>query len=203
MIWKNSERTELVTCGSDVVTSYDPTDGTVIWRLTGMKSAFSGSPAMDSKRIYFGTSGPMSAGPLVAVNAGTKGDISLDRNFESEKVAWSRTRSGPGMASPVVAKGYLYIPSSGGILNCYDTQTGDRVYRTRVPKMKTVAASLWADEDRVFILDESGTTHIIQSGPEFKLLGANRIDDLVWSTPAIVGDTLLIRGVEKLYCIHK
>ena len=203
MIWKNSKRKELVTCGSDVVTSYDPTDGSVIWRLTGMKSAFSGSPAMDSKRIYFGTSGPMSAGPLVAVNAGTEGDISLDRNFESEKVAWSRTRSGPGMASPVVAKGYLYIPSSGGILNCYDTQTGERVYRTRVPKRKTVAASLWADEDRVFILDESGTTHIIQSGPEFKLLGANRIDDLVWSTPAIVGDTLLIRGTEKLYCIRK
>lgn len=65
--------------------------------------------------------------------------------------------------------------------------------------MSTVAASLWADEDRVFILDENGSTHIIQTGPEFKLLGANRIDDLFWSTPAVVGDTLLLRGVEKLY----
>ena len=202
LIWSNSKRKELVTCGSGVVTSYDPSDGSVIWRLSGMQSAFSGSPAIDTDRIYFGNSGPMSAGPLVAVEAGTTGDISLDRGFESEKVAWSRTRSGPGLASPVVAKGYLYIPGSGGILNCYDTRTGERTYRTRVPNMRTVAASLWADEDQVFILDENGTTHVVQSGPEFKLLAANKIDDLFWSTPAIVGDTLILRGVEKMYCIR-
>ena len=68
--------------------------------------------------------------------------------------------------------------------------------------MSTVAASLWADEDRVFLLDEGGTTHIIQSGPEFKLIRANKIDDLFWSTPAIAGETLLLRGVQKLYCIR-
>jgi len=112
------------------------------------------------------------------------------------------TKSGPGMASPVVSKGLLYIPGSGGILNCYDEATGDRVYRTRVPQMATVAASLWADDERVFILDENGTTHVVQSGVEFKVLAANKIDDLFWSTPAIAGDALLLRGVEKLYCVR-
>ena len=68
--------------------------------------------------------------------------------------------------------------------------------------MATVAASLWADDEHVFILDENGTTHVIQSGPEFKLLTTNSIDDLFWSTPAVPGDTLLLRGVEKLYCIR-
>jgi outer membrane protein assembly factor BamB len=203
LIWNNSKQVELVTCGSGVVTSYSPVDGSVIWQLSGMQSAFSGSPAIDSERIYFGNSGPMSAGPLVAVAAGTQGDVELDGEFESEKVAWSRTRSGPGMASPVAAKGYLYIPGSGSILNCYDTTTGERAYRTRVPNMSTVVASLWADDDRVFILDEDGTTHVIQSGPEFKLLGANQLDDLFWSTPAIAGETLLLRGVEALYCIRE
>lgn len=203
MIWEHSGRKELVTCGSDIVTAYNPADGTVIWQLSGMKSGFSGSPAIDSGRIYFGTSGPMSAGPLVAVKAGTEGEIELDRNFESEKVAWSRTRSGPGMASPVVANGHLFITGSIGILNCYDTETGERVYKKRVSDMKTVVASLWADEDRVFILDENGTTHIIAAGPEFNVLGTNQLDDLVWSTPTIAGDTLLIRGVDKLYCIRQ
>ena len=203
MIWEHSGRKELVTCGSDIVTAYDPADGTVIWKLSGMKSGFSGSPAIDADRIYFGTSGPMSAGPLVAVKAGTEGQIELDRNFESEKVAWSRTRSGPGMASPVVANGHLFITGSSGILNCYDTETGERVYKKRVSDMKTVVASLWADEERVFILDENGTTHIIAAGPEFNVLGTNQIDDLVWSTPTVAGDSLIIRGVEKLYCIRQ
>lgn len=203
LIWNNADQPELVTCGSGVVTAYNPADGSVLWKVDGLQSSFSASPAVDSKQIYFGNSGPMSAGPLVAIPAGTCGEIQLDSKFKSDKVAWSRTRSGPGMASPVSINGLLYIPGSGGILNCYDTSTGERVYQTRVPKMKTVAASLWADSERLFILDENGTTHVIEAGREFKVISANKIQDLFWSTPAIAGKTLLLRGVEKLYCIRK
>jgi outer membrane protein assembly factor BamB len=202
LIWDTGERRELVTCGSGIVTSYNPADGEVLWQLDGIQSSFSASPSIGDNRIYFGNSGPMSAGPLVAVAAGTTGEIQLDSNFESSAVAWSRTKSGPGMASPVVSNSCLFIPGSGGILNCYDTRTGERVYRTRVPKMDTVAASLWADETHVFILDESGHTFVIEAGPEFKLVATNTIDDLFWSTPAVAGDTLLLRGVDKLYCIR-
>ncbi|MEM8943628.1 MAG: PQQ-binding-like beta-propeller repeat protein [Planctomycetota bacterium] len=202
LVWNHATQSELVTCGAGVVTSYNPTDGSVLWQLTGMQSAFSGSPAIDADRIYFGNSGPMSAGPLVAVSAGTAGKVELDGKFKSDQIAWSRVKSGPGMASPVVAAGHLYIPGRGGILNCYDTATGERIYRERVDGMSTVVASLWADEQRVFLLDEKGATHVIQAGSEFKLLGTNLIDDLFWSTPTIAGETLLLRGVEKLYCIR-
>lgn len=202
IVWKTDGTSELVTCGGGVVTSYDPIDGRVLWKLRGMQSSFSASPAIGADRIYFGMSGPGSAGPLVAFPAGLRGEIKLNDKFESDQIAWSMTKSGPGMASPVVSKGLLYIPGSGGILNCYDEATGDRVYRTRVPQMATVAASLWADDERVFILDENGTTHVVQSGVEFKVLAANKIDDLFWSTPAIAGDALLLRGVEKLYCVR-
>lgn len=202
LIWNNDKQTELVVCGRDVVTSFDPTSGRVIWRLSGMNSGFSGSPAIDSNRIYFGTSGPSSAGPLVAVDAGTEGAVELDSKFKSEKAAWSRVRSGPGMASPIVSQDLLYITTSGGILNCYDARTGERVYRTRVPKMATVAASLWADDQHVFILDEDGTTHVIAVGREFKVVAANKLDDLFWSTPAIAGESLILRGVDNLYCVR-
>lgn len=203
LLWTNRKQKELVTCGRGFVTSYDPMSGEILWKLNGMDSGFSGSPAIDVEQIYFGNSGPSSAGPLVAVKAGTSGEVELDSKFKHQALAWSRTKSGPGMASPVVSAGHLYIPSSGGILNCYATETGERAYRTRVPNMKTVVASLWADNQHVFILDEAGTTHVIRSGPEFEVLAANKIDDLFWSTPAVAGDVLLLRGVEKLYCIRK
>ena len=201
-MWDTGKMSELVTCGSGVVTSYDPADGRILWKLSGMKSSFSASPAIGADQIYFGMSGPGSAGPLVAVPAGLRGEVELNDEFECDQIAWSMTKSGPGMASPVVSSGLLYIPGSGGILNCYDEATGERVYRTRVPQMATVAASLWADDEHVFILDENGTTHVIQSGPKFKVLATNSVDDLFWSTPAIAGEILLLRGVEKLYCIR-
>ena len=203
LVWDTGKMSELVTCGSGVVTSYDPADGRILWKLSGMKSSFSASPAIGTDQIYFGMSGPGSAGPLVAVPAGLRGEVELNDKFECDQIAWSMTKSGPGMASPVVSSGLLYIPGSGGILNCYDEATGERVYRTRVPQMATVAASLWADDEHVFILDENGTTHVIQSGPEFKVLATNSVDDLFWSTPAIAGEILLLRGVEKLYCIRE
>ena len=202
LIWNHAQQTELVTCGAGVVTSYNPSNGEIVWQLSGMQSAFSGSPAIDAEQIYFGNSGPMSAGPLVAVRAGTSGEVELDGKFKADEIAWSRVKSGPGMASPVVAAGYLYIPGRGGILNCYDTATGERKYKERVQGMSTVVASLWADEERVFMLDEKGTTHIVQAGPEFAVVGTNTLEDLFWSTPTIAGDTLLLRGVEKLYCIR-
>lgn len=152
--------------------------------------------------MMFGNSGPGSAGPLVAIDAGLSGSVQLDQEFSSEQIAWSRKNSGPGMASPVTCQGRLYIPGSGGMLSCYDVESGERIYRTRISGMKTVAASLWADDEHVFILDEAGSTFVVAAGAEYKLLHTNSIDDLIWSTPAICGDSLLIRGVEKLYCIR-
>lgn len=201
-IWNHAGGQELVACGSGTVTGYEPSSGKIIWSVSGVESSFSSSPAVTGGRMMFGNSGPGSAGPLVAIDAGLSGAVQLDQEFSSEQIAWSRKNSGPGMASPVTCQGRLYIPGSGGMLSCYDVETGERIYRTRISGMKTVAASLWADDEHVFILDEAGSTFVVAAGAEYKLLHTNSIDDLIWSTPAICGDSLLIRGVEKLYCIR-
>jgi outer membrane protein assembly factor BamB len=60
-----------------------------------------------------------------------------------------------------------------------------------------MAASLWAAGDRVFLLDESGKTLVLQTGPELKVVATNQIDDLFWSTPAVSGKSLLLRGVHN------
>ena len=202
-LWSHNDGQELITCGSGTVTAYDPKTGSVIWQVSGVESSFSSSPAVDGGRMMFGNSGPGSAGPLVAIDAGLTGKVELNKDFEAEQLAWSRTKSGPGMASPVTCQGRLYIPGSGGMLSVYDVGSGERVYRTRISGMKTVAASLWADQERVFILDEAGNTFIIAGGDEYQLLDTNRIEDLFWSTPAIVDDALLLRGVNRLYCVRK
>jgi hypothetical protein len=70
--------------------------------------------------------------------------------------------------------------------------------------MRSMAASLWAAGDRVFLMDETGKTMVIKVGPEMEILATNQIDgDVFWSTPAVSGKTLLIRGSKKLYCIRE
>lgn len=203
-LWKNKKRTELVAMGGKKILSYNPADGKVLWELkNGDRSSFSSSPAADEERMYFGTSGPMSNAPLWAINAGAEGDISLKEGEKANQhVAWAKTRSGPGMASPLVYQGLLYVVSRG-IVNCYDGKTGEPIYDAqRLPNAKGVTSSPFIADGKLFILDEDGQCFIVQTGKEFKVLGKNKLDDgMFWSSPAISGKTLYIRGTEKLFCI--
>jgi hypothetical protein len=54
----------------------------------------------------------------------------------------------------------------------------------------------------VFCLDEGGQTFVVQAGPEFKVIARNKLDEMFWSSPAVSGGALLLRGVDHLYCIE-
>jgi outer membrane protein assembly factor BamB len=202
LFWKNSQRSELVTCGEGVVTSYNPATGEELWAISGISASFSGSPATEGDRLFFGNSGPMSSGPLLSVAAGLSGRREFKPRQENEGVAWFKMQAGPGMASPVSVAGNLYI-SGRGRLSCYDANSGEVKYRERI-QLETVAASMWAAGDRVFLLDETGKTLVVQVGDEYQVVATNELkDDLFWSTPAVAGNSLLIRGVKRLYCIRQ
>jgi outer membrane protein assembly factor BamB len=145
---------------------------------------------------------------LFAVKAGAKGDITLPKEkistkdiASSDAVRWWRLKSGPGMASAVVAGDLLYVPD-GSILNCYDAQTGERVYRERLPEGHDVVASPLLFDNNLLLLDEEGDGFVVQTGREFKVLASNKLDDVFWASPAVAGDSLLLRGVDRLYCIR-
>jgi outer membrane protein assembly factor BamB len=106
------------------------------------------------------------------------------------------------MASPLLYKGHLYVLEQRGMLSCYDAKTGKPVYtKERIPEAKGFTASPWASGDKVYCLDDSGTTFVIQAGPEFKVVGKNALDEMFWSSPAAAAGDLFLRGVEHLYCI--
>jgi len=201
-IWKHEKRTDLVICGSETVTGYDPATGKTNWQLTNTSSAFTASPASDGKYIFLGNSGPFRQGPLIAIGPEITGEPRLDTSKLPKGVIWAKLRGGPGMSSPVASGDYIYV-CSRGFLSCYNTKTGQEAYKSRLPSSKSIAASMWADDKHVFLMDESGKAYVVKAGPEFKIVGENDLDDLFWSTPAVTKGTLLLRGANKLYCIRE
>jgi outer membrane protein assembly factor BamB len=145
----------------------------------------------------------MQPGPLMAVRAGASGDISLKGTEKStDSIAWTVAQAGPPMASALLYEGSLYVLGDrGGILSCYDAKTGKRHYRERLPEARGFTSSPWGANGKVYCLDEDGKTFVVAAGPEFKLLGTNKLDDMFWSSVAIAGKKLLLRGAENLYCI--
>jgi outer membrane protein assembly factor BamB len=209
VVWKNKVRTELVTAGGNKVRSYDPVSGKVLWELGVGGGRCPASPVGDDDRLYvgggagFGRGGPADGGGLFAVRAGASGDLTLKRGETSNAgVDWSLPRASVEGPSPLTYKGQLYVLSQrSGFLTCYDARTGKQLYRERLPNARGFWASPCAGDAKVFCLDTGGTTYVVQAGPEFKLLVQNRIEDEFWASPAVAGGSLILRGVDNVYCL--
>ncbi|QDU27785.1 outer membrane biogenesis protein BamB [Anatilimnocola aggregata] len=204
-VWKNKERTELVTGGGTKMRSYDPATGKLLWELGGSVSRCSATPVGDAELLYVGSGGGMGGnGPLCAVKAGASGDVTPGDDGTGPGVEWTVERAGPPMASPLLYRGNLYVlDQRGGVLSCFDAKTGKQHFKQRLPSAKGFTSSPWAGDGKVFCLDESGQTFVLEAGNELKVLATNKLDDMFWSSAAIAGDQLLLRGIDRLYCIKQ
>ncbi|MBS0203375.1 MAG: PQQ-like beta-propeller repeat protein [Planctomycetes bacterium] len=206
-LWKNKLRTELVVAGGQKMRSYDPESRKILWEMAG-SGRTSVSPVGDDEMLYVDSVDWFQGSPgrFAAIRAGASGDISLpDDKTSSESVAWSILFKSYRNSSPLVYGGGLYmVDQVGGIVRCFDPRTGKLLYQQRLPDGTGFAASPWANDGKVFLPDDSGITFVIEPGPEFKLISSNRLsDEIFWSSAAISGDQLLLRGQQHLYCIRK
>ena len=75
-----------------------------------------------------------------------------------------------------------------------------------MPDGKHFTSSPWANNGRVFCLDEDGVTFVVRAGDKFELLGKNplgRRRRRAWPRPRWSATGLLIRTVSRVYCIRK
>ncbi|HIF30857.1 MAG TPA: serine/threonine protein kinase [Planctomycetes bacterium] len=203
-LWKNKQRTEIVTCGRGKNRSYD-LSGKLLWEFDGrMSNLVIPSPFASNGLLYI-TSGYIgdSHRPIFAIKPGASGDISLKEDETSNQfIAWYQPKAGPYNPSPIVYKNSYYTLLDRGFLTCHNATTGEEIYgKNRFPSGSSFTASPWAYNGKLFFLSETGETHVVEAGPEFKLLHTNSLDELCLSSPAVSQGKLLIRTVSKLYCI--
>jgi outer membrane protein assembly factor BamB len=199
-VWRNPQRTEIVTVGPDVAISYDLA-GKELWRLGGMAITPIPMPFAYGGLLYVdGGRGK----PLFALRPGAAGDISLKEGQTSNQfVVWSQPRGGTYLPTPVAYEGAIYALTETGILSRFDARTGEQTYKTRIdPKASAFTTSPWAYNGKLFCLSEEGQTFVIAAGEKFELLRVNELDEMAQASPALVGERLLIRTESRLYSIR-
>jgi outer membrane protein assembly factor BamB len=207
-IWKNEQRTEIVTCGVNRVRSYD-LDGKVLWQLSGMSSIVIPTPFSAGGLLYVTSGYVMSQKkPVFAIKPGASGDISLKgdkKETSNEHIAWSNPKAGPYNVSPVLYKDVLYVLYDRGLLAAFNAQTGEALYKPPLARLGTsehYTASPWAYNGKIFCLSEEGQTAVIEAGgTKPKIIRKNELDEFTMATPAIVRGSLLIRTDSQLYRI--
>ena len=204
-VWKNELRTEIITTGSGKVRSYDK-DGNVLWTLGNLSSITVTSPFVHDGLLYFGSGyiGDKKK-PFFAIKPGASGDISLgDDETSSEFIIWCQKTSAPYMPTPVLYRDRLYILLDRGLMSCFDAKTGKNIYdRERLGRSAAFTASPLAWNGKIFCFGERGETVVIEAGDTFKEVGRNELGELIMGTPAVAGDSLLIRTVSGLFCFRK
>lgn len=206
-VWQNEVRTEIVTPGTEATRSYD-LEGNLLWQFSGMSSISIPTPFSQFGLLYVASGYVLDPlRPIYAIRPGASGDISLaDDELSNEYIAWRHPTASSYNPTPVLYGERIYVLLDRGFFACYDSQTGVEIYdKQRIPGARGFTVSPWAYDDKVFCLDEYGVTFVIAAGDEFELLHENRLgeDEMCMSTPAIVGDMLLIRTDTQLYCIEE
>ncbi len=201
-VWKNAQRTEIVTTGQGSVVSYD-TNGKELWRLTRMAMP-TASPFAADGLLYVGTGSQGDANrPFYAIRAGASGDISLKPGETTNQfVAWSHPRASGYTPSALVHNGRAFLVHDTGILTVFDAKTGRQIYKVRVGGGgQTFSASPVGVGSRVLLLTEEGTTFVLDAGPEYKEIARNDLGEMSLASPAVAGNALYIRTETKLYKI--
>ena len=203
-IWQNAQRTEIITPGTKKVRSYD-LDGKLLWEFGGMSSIAIPTPFTAHGMLYI-TSGYVGdqTRPYFVLKPGAKGDISLKPGQTSNDfIAWHLPQAGPYNPSPLVYGDLLYTLLDRGFLTVHNAKTGAELYgKQRIdPAAGAFTASPWAYNNKIFAASEDGDTYVMATGPEFKLLAKNSLNEMIMATPAIARGSLFIRTLTKLYRI--
>jgi outer membrane protein assembly factor BamB len=166
------------------LTAYDPETGKVRWAFTAQETAPIQSPVVGGGLVY------AAAQPYLALRPGSAG--------AAPEVVWRSTKLAFTYATPVFHQGRIYGLVGVGV-NCVDAATGERVWQQRLK------GPFWASPviagDKVYVVNEEGTTAVIQLGDKPKVLARNDLGESILATPAVSNGALFLRSDQHLFCI--
>ena len=206
-LFEAGDHTTVVTNARKRMRGYNAETGTLLWECAGGSMIPVPSPVSTQGLVFLssGHSLPFSRQPIIAVRSGASGDITPTRGeTQSQGVAWSHSKGGPYVTSPIAIGDYLYVPLDKGFLTCYKARTGKIVYeKQKLGTRNTITASPIAGDGKIYIQTEDGECYLVKQGPEFEILAVNRLDEVFCASPAVSGGRLFLRGLKHLYCVEK
>ena len=179
---------------ADIVCGFDPTTGEELWTCIGVDDYIVPAPiAVDGVCYLVGGR----KNRAMAIRVGGRGDVSETHKLWEENI-------GANVTSPLYYQGHLYWSSDKGIANCMDAETGESVYRERMPTTARVYASMVRGGERLYATTRDKGVLVLPAKPEYKQLALNALQsdgDLFNATPAITDSQILLRSDSWLFCI--
>jgi len=203
-VYSGPAGTELVTNAANFIRGYDPTTGEELWRL-GRSSKITAPTPVFGEDLIVVASGRRPEQPIFVLRPGARGDITLpEGQTSSEQIVWSRERRGSYMPTPLIYGGILYVLANNGIIDAYELETGEEIYRSRIPHLGSgFSASPVAADGKIYLSNEDGDMIVIAAGREFRHIATNPMGELLMATPALSEGVMYVRSAQSLFAIGR
>ncbi len=189
--------TQVITAGTNRVRSYDLADGELIWEGPGLTRNAIPSPMYADGVVYL-TAG-FRGSSIMAVDL-SRAEGKID---DTDAILWHLARDTPYVPSPVLVDDIVYYTKSNtAVITAVRASSGEPLFGPqRIEGVREIYASLTAANGYVYVLGRDGGATVLRHGEEYEVVAQNTLDDGFDASPAIVGDSLYLRGQESLYRI--
>ncbi len=180
-------RTQLIAPAGVATEALDPMSGKLLWTaLTGGMNA-SGCPQYGHGLVYVNNG----MGSMSAIKPEGTGDL---------EAVWSTRRNIPKKSSMILHGAHLYMAADTGVASCLEAKTGITIWSERL-NAGEFAASPILDKDRLYFFGMKGDVAVVTAAPQFKVLARGKFADGFMATPAVIGNTLILRTKSAVYCV--
>ena len=186
----------LISHGSKALYAYEPMTGKELWHVEEQKThSGSGRPIVGHGMVY--VSMGHSRSELWAVKPGGNGNVT------ESHVAWKVKRNVPTRSSPVMLGERIFMVDDGGIASCLNAKTGEQVWNERIGGTYSAAPIATSGPNpRIYFFAEDGKTTVVAASDEFKVLATSKLGDGFMATPAVIGNSFILRSRTQVYRVE-
>lgn len=196
LVIEHQGKSQVIVAATKKIRSYDLTSGGLIWECGGLTRNAIPTPVVGDGMVYL-TSG-FSGAALLAIKLGRTGDLT-----DTDAIAWKLQKSTPYVPSPLLYDNKLFFFSGNkGVLSCFDAREGKPLYEAeRLEGFGDVYSSPVAADGRIYLFSRTGAGLVLKNSANAEVLAKNQLDDGIDASPALVGNELIVRGRQHLYCL--
>jgi len=184
---------QLISPGGQGVRAYDPLSGAELWCVRYEGWSVVPRPVFANGLVYV-CSGTVKPVLLCIRPSGAAGDAT------SSAVVWQTRKNVPDMPSPLLIGNRLYTMTATR-LSCLEADTGTVRWSSGIPGQHM--ASPVAADGHIYLFNTTGGGAVVALGDTFNLVATNKLTEGCMASPAVAGNSLVVRTRTRLYRIGK
>jgi outer membrane protein assembly factor BamB len=191
----------IITWGAEHLTAHSAVDGKQLWECAGFNPKKQRNWVQVSSHVIAGDIAVIPYGRgsrLAGIRLGGEGDVTATNRI------WTREDTGSFVPTPAADEGKVYLLRDQGEVECIDPESGKSFWKGSLPKhrSKYYSSPVVAD-GKLIAAREDGVIFVARLAEDFEVLSENVMGERVIASPVPIGNQLLIRGEQHLYCIGK